>query len=296
MKKIIVIVGPTGVGKTKVSIELAKTFSGEIINCDSMQVYKHLNIGTAKITDHEKEDIVHHLLDIKQLDEDYTVYDFQSDARKKINDILNNKNLPIMVGGTGLYIKATLYNYEFNKEQKNFVDYKDIPNETLYDMLYKLDPTTDIHKNNRVRLIRALNYYTENKEPISVKPKSDTLLYNAIIIGLTMDRKALYDRINDRVDQMIKEGLIEEVKALYDKGVNSKPITTGISYKELYRYFDNEITLNEAIDLIKQNSRNYAKRQYTFFQNQLNVTWFNVNDDFNKTIKEIKETIKKELI
>lgn len=291
MNKIIVITGPTGVGKTKLSISLAKKLDSEIINADSMQIYKDLNIGTAKITNEEKENVLHHLFDIKNVDEDYSIYDYQLDARKKIEEINNrNKNI-IFVGGTGLYLKSALYDYKFNEEQQK-TDYEDLSTEELYQELLKLDPNTTIDRNNRRRLVRAINYYQTNNKPISDN-KTNKLLYDTIFIGLTTDRDKLYNIINKRVDVMISKGLIEEVKYFYDKKVYTKPLTSGIGYKELYKYFNSEITLEEAIELIKKNSRHYAKRQYTFFRNQMNIKWFNVDfDNFNNTINEVYEYIK----
>ena len=275
---IVCIVGPTGVGKTKLSIELAKYYNGIIINADSMQIYKELNIGTAKIKEEEKEGIKHYLFDIKEPTDMYTVYDYQKDLRKLLDD--NKEKNIIIVGGTGLYIKAGLYNYIFDEDDTNN-SYETLTNEELYNLVLKKDKDSDIHKNNRKRMIRFLN----KKE--SFKDK-DTLLYDAKFIGLTTDRETLYNRINDRVDLMIKEGLIEEVKNLYDRNIRSKAILTGIGYKELYEYFDGKISLEEAIELIKQRSRKYAKRQYTWFNNQMNINWFDVNfEDFNKTIEEV---------
>ena len=292
MKTIIVIVGPTGVGKTKLSIELAKRFNGEVINADSTQVYRGLDIATAKIKEEEKESIPHYLFDIKSIDEDYTVYDYQQDSRECIKDIIDRKKTPIMVGGTGLYIKATLYNYEFNKEIKNIDNYDKYSNEKLYNKLLKIDPNTEIHINNRKRVIRALNYYKETNMPLSSKKKADKLLYDAIIIGLTTERQTLYERINNRVDEMLEEGLLYEAKRIYDSNVRSKAVLTPIGYKELFSYFDNEKTLDECIDKIKQSSRRYAKRQYTWFNNQMDVTWFNVDfNNFDNTVDEVEEYI-----
>ncbi len=284
---IICVVGPTGVGKTKLSVELAKKYNAIIANCDSMQVYKRLNIGTAKVTEEEKAGIPHYLFDIKDPSEEYTVYDYQKDLRELIE---NNKNKNIIiVGGTGLYLKAALYDYRFPTEETNQKnDYTGYTNDELYEMALKKDPNITIHKNNRVRLERFLN--KEITEP--VEPKK---LYDHLIIGLTTTREELYDRINNRVDIMMKNGLLEEVKELYDENIKTKPLTGGIGYKELYEYFDNKISLEEAIDKIKQNSRHYAKRQYTFFNNQLDVKWFEVNfNDFNKTIKEVEDYIEGE--
>ena len=283
---IICIVGPTGVGKTKLSIELAKILNGEVINADSTQVYKELDIATAKVTEEEKEGIIHHLFDIKDINEDYTVYDYQKDSRKIIDDILSRGKIPIMVGGTGLYIKASLYDYKFEKESiKN--DYSKYSNEELYNMLKKVDSDTLIHINNRKRVERALNYYYEHNTPIS-NNKTDKLLYDVLFIGLTTDRNTLYERINKRVDIMVDNGLIIEAKKIYDSNIRSKAVMTPIGYKELFPYFDGEKQLDECINLIKQNSRRYAKRQYTWFNNQMNVKWFNVDfNNFSNTVKEV---------
>lgn len=288
---IIVIVGPTGVGKTKLSIELAKIYNGEVINADSTQVYKDLNIATAKVTEEEKEGVIHHLIDIKNIDEDYTVYDYQQDCRKKIEEILSKNKTPIIVGGTGLYINAVLYDYKFEQE-KNDSLYEEFNNDELYQQLISIDPNTNIHKNNRKRIIRALNYYQNNNKPMSEKETNNNLLYDAFIVGLTTDREKLYDRINKRVDIMIENGLEKEAKKIYNTGIRSKAVMTPIGYKELFAYFDSIISREEAIELIKKRSRNYAKRQYTWFNNKLNVKWFDVNfDNFNKTIDDVKKYI-----
>jgi len=287
MNKVIVITGPTGVGKTKLSVELAKRLNGEIINADSMQIYKDLNIGTAKITEEEKDNIKHHLFDIKTVEEDYSIYNYQKDARIKIDEILSCGKTPILVGGTGLYIKSALYDYKLNYEKSND-DYDNLSCKELYEMLIKLDKDIEIDKSNKRRLIRAINYYKENGKSIN-ENKTDKLLYDVIFIGLTTERSKLYDIINKRVDKMFDSGLEEEVRYFYDRKISTKPLINGIGYKELYKYFDNEISLEEAKELIKKNSRHYAKRQYTFFNNQMNIKWFSVNfDDFNETIKEVE--------
>ena len=289
---IIVIAGPTAVGKTKMSIELAKLLNGEVINSDSTQIFRDMDIGTAKVTEEEKEGISHHLFDIKNIDEDYTVYDYQRDCRKCIDDILSRGKTPILVGGTGLYIKAALYNYEF-EEENNSYDYSNLSNEELYNKLKDIDPDTDIHINNRKRVERALTYYMNNNKSISTNTKGNELVYDdVIIIGLTTDREVLYNRINKRVDVMVKEGLIEEAKKIYDTNIRSKAVMTPICYKELFDYFDNKISLEEALDLIRQRSRKYAKRQYTWFNHQIPVKWFNVDfDNFDNTINEVYEYI-----
>ena len=293
MKKVIVIVGPTAVGKTKLSIELANKFDGEIINADSTQIFKGLDIATAKVTEEEKENIIHHLIDIKDITDDYTVYDYQKDARSCIDDILKRGKTPILVGGTGLYIKACLYDYKFTEEGKITNDYLDFSNDELYEMLLKVDPETEIHKNNRKRVVRALNYYNENKKPLSSKEKTDKELYDTVYIGLTTDRETLYNRINKRVDTMVENGLLEEAKRIYESNIRTKAVLTPIGYKELFPYFSHEKSLDECLNLIKQNSRRYAKRQYTWFNNQMNVKWFNTDfNNFDNTVIEVKEYIK----
>ncbi len=273
---IIVIVGPTGVGKTKLSLELAKHFNGEIINADSTQIYKEMNIGTAKNTNYEN--IPHHLIDIKSLNEEYTIYDYQKDGRKIIKEIQNRNKTIIIEGGSGLYINALLYNY---KLKENYL--KTPPNISVNTMLNELSKLNlKIDKNNLQRIERLYNKHIINKEPITnQKPK---LLYNAIFIGLTTDRETLYNIINNRVDEMIKEGLITEAQELFKKYPNSKQLKSTIGYKE---FIPNK-NLEETINKMKQNSRNYAKRQYTWFNNKMNIKWFNPNyNNFNLTIKEI---------
>mgnify|MGYP002533309720 CR=1 FL=1 len=286
MNKVIVITGPTAVGKTKLSIELAKRYNGEIINADAVQVYKGLDIGSAKVTEEEKEDIPHHLFDIKEVDEEYTIYHYQKDCRKLIKEVQGRGKTPILVGGTGLYIKAALYDYKLT-EEKETNTYDNLTDEELYNKLLEADKDIVIDKNNRRRLIRALNYYKENNKSINTNT-TNKLLYDAIFIGLTTDRRILYDKINTRVDIMIKDGLLNEVKAFYDKNVRTKPLLNAIGYREIYSYFDGNISLEEAIDKIKQNSRHYAKRQYTFFNHQLPVVWFETDySNFNNTVEKV---------
>lgn len=285
---VIVITGPTATGKSELSLFLAKKLKGEIINADSTQVYEGLDIATNKIQD--KKHIYHHLFDIIPIVEDYTVFDYQKDTRKIIDRILEQGKTPILVGGTGLYIKAALYDYEFAKKEKN--TYEGIDNEKLYKKLLSIDPDTDIHKNNRVRIINALNYYEANHKPYSKKEKNEKLLYDTLFIGLTADRKILYDKINKRVDTMFEEGLLEEARRLYDSKIRTKAVMTPIGYKELFDYFEGNMTLEEAKELIKRHSRNYAKRQYTWFNNQMKLKWFNTDyDDFKNTENEVLEYI-----
>ena len=276
---ILVVVGPTGVGKTKLSVELAKKYNAIVVNGDSMQVYKGLDIGTAKVTEEEKCGIDHFLFDVVSVEDMYTVFDYQRDLRKVL-ELYKDRNI-VIVGGTGLYIKAGLYNYEFSEEDNNTNTYDEYSNEELLEIVKKLDSETLIHVNNRKRLIRRLNKKIEGND-------KNTLLYDAKFIGLTTDRDTLYERINKRVDVMVDNGLLDEVKSFYDQNIRSKAIMTGIGYKELYEYFDGNISLDEALDLIKQRSRKYAKRQYTWFNYQMDVKWFDVDfNDFNNTINDV---------
>lgn len=284
---IICVVGPTAVGKTALSIALAKKYNAIIINCDAMQVYKGLDIGTAKVTKKEQENVPHYLLDFVPVTKNYTVYDYQKDARKILEEN-KNRNI-IFVGGTGLYLKSALYDYRFSEEEvPSSNQYSNKTNEELYALCLKKDETCNIHVNNRKRLERFLS--RTNIKPAPCKP-----LYEFYTIGLTTNRDKLYDKINKRVDKMIINGLISEARKYYDEKIFSKALLTGIGYKELYQYFDNKITLDEAINLIKKNSRHYAKRQYTWFNHQMAVTWFNTcYEDFNKTVLEVENYLEAE--
>lgn len=287
---IIVIIGPTGVGKTKLSILLAKIYNAEIINGDAMQVYKEMDIATAKIKEEEKEGIPHHLFDICNYKDNYTVFDYQRDCRCKIADIISRGKNVIIVGGTGLYIRAALYDYRFIEEEKRR-KYNHLSDEELYLKVKQFDKNVDIHKNNRRRLERLLEKY-ENGSVIEAC--GDNKIYDFLTIGLTTDRSLLYEKINKRVDKMVDEGLLEEAKMFYDREVSTKSLNTAIGYKELFEYFDGRSTLEQALYNIKKNSRHYAKRQYTFFNNKFDVTWFNTNyEDFSKTVLDVKEYIDK---
>ena len=294
MQKVIVIVGPTGVGKTKLSIELAKRLNGEIINGDSMQIYKEMNIGTAKIKEEEKENIPHHLFSILSINESNSIYEFQSLVRNKIEEIASRNKLPIIVGGTGLYLKACLYDYEFKESNSNddvLKKYENYSNEELHLELEKLDKETSdkVHPNNRRRVLRAIQIALENKENKSSleKKQKHKLIYDAVIIGLSLDRKILHARQDLRVDEMMKEGLLKEVEALVNnQDFLNNTASQAIGYKEFIPYFKNEITLQEAINQVKIHTHQYAKRQYTFFRNQFNINWVEVDlNNFNKVIE-----------
>lgn len=294
---VLCIVGPTAVGKTKMSIELAKQLNGEIISGDSMQIYRGMDIGTAKATMDERQGIPHHLIDEKNPDEPYSVAAFQQTVRAKIEEIKSRGKLPIIVGGTGLYIKSVLYDYEFAGESESKeVDeakYGHLSNEELHAKLATVDEAgaKDIHPNNRKRVIRALEIYETSgvKKSEMIEKQEHKMIYDACLIGLTDDRTVLYDRINKRVDVMYETGLVEEVKALFDQGIPAESQSIrAIGYKELYDYFKGFISLEESKELIKRNSRRYAKRQYTWFNNQMDVTWFKVDvQHFDKTVQEV---------
>ena len=291
MKKIIVIVGPTGVGKTKLSVELAKKMDAEIINGDSVSIYKDLNIGSAKPTKEEQQNIPHHLIDWKELEEEYSIFDYQKDVRKKIEEISSKGKNIILVGGSGLYIKAALYDYEFSEKTTHYT-YDEYTNEELLQKIQKYSLPTLPEVGNRKRLVRLLNKL-ENEETIT--NRKDECLYPIQIIGLTLDRETLYKRIDERVDQMLENGLLEEVKSLKERYKTSKILNTAIGYKEFYDYLFGKKELNAVIEEVKKDSRHFAKRQYTFFNHQMPTEWHTVNlEDFSKTIEEIYESIKKE--
>ena len=282
---ILCVVGPTGVGKTKLSVELAKHYNAVVLNGDSMQVYKELNIGTAKVTEEEKEGIEHLLFDIVEPTDMYTVYDYQKDLRRVLEDN-KDKNI-VIVGGTGLYLKAALYNYVFTEEENNET-YDDLTNEELYELVMKKDSNCDIHVNNRKRMIRFLN----REENIKDK---DKLLYDVKFIGLTTDREYLYERINERVLVMFGEGLICEVKDLINKYGITNILKRAIGYKEVIMYLNNEITKEDCIELIQKNSRHYAKRQYTWFNNKMDINWFDVDfNNFHNTYVEVLKYLEKQ--
>lgn len=293
MDKVIIITGPTAVGKTKCSISVAKHFNTEIINGDAYQIYKHMNIGTAKPSSEEMKQINHHLIDFIDPKETFSVADYQRIVRAKITEFNQNNIIPLIVGGSGLYIESVICNYTFDGKTRdlNFEEkFKDYSNEELHNYLKQLSYTDaeEIHPNNRKRVIRAIEIL-ENNETKGTKKKE--MLYDALVIVLNDDRNELYNRINNRVDLMIKDGLIDEVKSLYpDKlGLTAK---AAIGYKEIFEYLDGNMTLKEAIDKVKQYSRNYAKRQLTWFRNKDYVTEVMINvSNFNETIKQVIKLI-----
>ena len=293
MLDLVMIVGPTAVGKTKLSVEVAKKFSCEIINGDAMQFYQGLDIGTAKIKPQEMQGIKHHLLDILSPEAEFSVAEYQTLVREKIA-ILKEKGLfPVIVGGSGLYLSSVVDDYQFLGEKRNtelMKEYDELSTESLARILIDTKPllAKKCDLSNRRRVLRTLE-----KSESDLQEQTMPYYDNALIIGLEIERKVLYQRIEERVDSMIKNGLIEEALKFYELGITGQSIKA-IGYKELFSYFKGEITLEEAISLIKRNSRRYAKRQMTWFKNKMNVTWFNVDlNDFNNTVIEVIEYIKK---
>ncbi|TSI10150.1 tRNA (adenosine(37)-N6)-dimethylallyltransferase MiaA [Lysinibacillus sp. BW-2-10] len=292
--EVVAIVGPTASGKTALSIKLAKQFNGEVINGDSMQIYKGLDIGTAKITDEEMEGIPHHLLSFKEPTESFSVAEYQLLVREKIEEIRSRGKLPIIVGGTGLYVQAVLYDFQFTKEdvdeearQTYYEELAKIGPDAMHARLAELDPETasTIHPNNTRRVIRALELVELHgvSKAAEEHNRGDVPLYNHLIIGLDMDREKLYERINLRVDVMMEKGLLDEVKWLWDQNIRDVQAVQAIGYKELYAYFDGRMSLEDAVEQLKQNSRRYAKRQLTYFRNKMDVQW--IGDDWNKIVK-----------
>ncbi|CDD21422.1 tRNA dimethylallyltransferase [Firmicutes bacterium CAG:313] len=294
MKKVIVITGPTAVGKTKLSIEIAKRLQTDIINGDAYQIYQKMNIGTAKPTDDEKQGVTHHYMDFLDSSKTYSIAEFQKGVRECIDDLTSKNKVPLIVGGSGLYIDSVIKNYQFLEEKRSNEQskYDSLTNEELHQVLANLDPdkASEIHPNNRKRVLRAIELISSNVDNTS-RSKKNELVYDALIIFLNDNRESLYDRINKRVDKMLADGLIEEVKNI---GINNYSMTSkvAIGYKEVIQYLNNEIDYNEMVELIKKNSRHYAKRQFTWFKNQDNCQVVNINlEDFNKTIDEVYNLI-----
>ena len=297
MEKVIVVIGPTSVGKTKMGVALAKKLNGEVISGDSMQVYRQMDIGTAKVTVEEMEGVKHHCIDILDPKDQYSVHDFQQTVRKQITEIISRGHVPIIVGGTGLYIKAALYDYTFSEMENNHDEinekYKDYTNEQLYDYLKQIDEESAkiLHFNNRRRVLRAIEIYeqTGQKKSEIINEQEHICLYDAYFVGLTLPRELLYKRINLRVDLMMKNGLQEEMESLIKQGLTRENQSMkAIGYKEWFDYFEGKCDLNEVSENIKKHSRQYAKRQFTWFKNQFEVHWYDVClEDFSKTIDEV---------
>ncbi|AXF55058.1 tRNA (adenosine(37)-N6)-dimethylallyltransferase MiaA [Salicibibacter kimchii] len=297
-KPVIAIVGPTAVGKTTVGIEMAKHFSGEIINGDAFQVYRGLDIGTAKVTEEEKEGVSHHLIDILEPTDTYSAARFRQDAHQKMGEIEERGHLPIVVGGTGMYIKGLTADWSFSeaardqslrdrlearaKEKEGTIQ--------LHEELRSLDSDAAkrIHPRNARKVIRALEIlYAGKKPPAPVQSENPSgKSHQVIMVGLTMERSLLYERIESRVDQMIASGLLPEVRALYDAGIRHTQSMKGIGYKELVAYLDGYYSWPEAIAQLKKNSRRFAKRQLTWFRNKEQVTWFEISEEAKQNVIE----------
>lgn len=289
-KTVVVIVGSTAVGKTELSIEIARKFNGEIISGDSMQVYRGMDIGTAKITTEETKGIPHYMIDIREPDEEFSVADFKTYVQKYIDEITNRQKLPIIVGGSGLYIQGALYNFNFSERKRNQAiteklekELEDKGNDFLYNRLKKIDPkqAEKIHPNNFRRVIRALEVYEMTGKTMSTyhQEQNNEPLYDIIYIGLEMERKLLYNRINKRIDMMVENGLEAEVYDLYKRGFKDYQSMKAIGYKEFIPYFEKEQSLERSIELLKRNSRRYAKRQNTWFKNKMDITWYTINPE-----------------
>ena len=301
MNKVVVIVGPTGIGKTKLSIELAKFLKSEVINGDAFQIYKGMDIGTAKVTEEEKCGIPHHLFDICEVDEVFSAFDYQIKCREKLDELFKKNIIPVIVGGTGLYLKSALYDYKFveEKEPIDMSEYEKLDNQSLYNKLVELDEEAakKTHPNNRRRVMRSLQICLSvdgNKTDL-INTQEHKLLYDVKFVGLETSREKLYDRCNRRVDIMLEQGLEEEVRALYEKYKDKKNLTSfqAIDYKEFFDYFEGKCSREDAIELVKKNTRNYVKRQYTWFKRQVNATWYDVDfENFNNTVDAITKDLK----
>ncbi|MCH1623698.1 tRNA (adenosine(37)-N6)-dimethylallyltransferase MiaA [Fredinandcohnia quinoae] len=303
-EKLVVLIGPTAVGKTQLSIKLAKQLNAEIISGDSMQIYRGMDIGTAKITEEEMEGIPHHLINIRNPEDPFSVAEFQTLVRECIQKIHERGKLPMIVGGTGLYIQSVIYDYKFTDTASDPKFRIELEQQiadggalVLYDKLKKLDPESAkrIHPNNIRRLIRALEIIHTTGTTISenIDKQEVEELYDLAIVGLTMDREILYNRINKRVDIMMQQGLLNEVSSLYQSGLKDCQSIQAIGYKELYSYLEGKVTLETAVEQLKQNSRRYAKRQLTWFRNKMNVQWFTMGDNLHseEKFKEIYKYI-----
>lgn len=294
MIDVIAIVGPTASGKTALSIELAKRLGGEIINGDSMQVYRGMSIGTAKIEPQEMQGIPHHLLDIKEPEEPFSVAEYQQLVREKISEIQSRGKLPIIVGGSGLYVQAVLFDYRFTEEGADSELRSELQAELerfgpghMYRKLLELDPESEIHPNNTRRVVRAIEIAMSG-QPKTERSLALSPMYNEVIIGLDISRDVLYERINARVDAMLSRGLLEEVQELRERGIQQAQSIQAIGYKEIYAHLAGKLSLEEAVAQLKQNSRRYAKRQFTYFKNKLPIFWIDAQEDLEKNILEIQ--------
>lgn len=300
---VLAIVGPTASGKTALSVALAKAINGEVINGDSTQVYKGFNIGTAKITEAEMDGVPHHLFDILDPTESFSVAEYQTAVRACIKDIQARGKMPIIAGGTGLYVQSVLYDFRFTEEVSDpeirtrlESELKEKGPEHLYEKLVRLDPNgaEKIHPNNHRRIIRALEIIeiTGKTKEQHEQNQGDQALFNHLIFGLEMDRDILYDRINRRTDIMMAQGFLNEVKGLMLEGLKDTPAMKAIGYRELQHYLEEKLTYDEAIEAIQKGTRNYAKRQMTYFKNKLDIQWLNAERGTEENMKEIMRVLK----
>lgn len=293
MAKIIVIGGPTASGKTTLAIELAKRLDGEIINADSMQIYKEMQIGTARPTIEEMQEIKHYLFGIKSVSDSFSVADYQKLARDTIAKVLKKKKVPILIGGTGLYLKSVLYDYDFQEvnARENETKYDDLTNDELYQKLVALDPeaAAKTHPHNRKRVLRALQIGESGTTKTEMIAKqSHTLQYDCVFVGLTMSRKLLYERIDERIAKMMEQGLTGEAKKVLELASSNSTALQAIGYKEFIPYFNHNQDIIQTVANIKTNTHHYAKRQYTFFNNQFEVNWYNLEgQNLNSIINDI---------
>ena len=282
MSKAVAIVGPTASGKSSTAVEVAERFNGEVINGDSVQVYRHLDVGSAKTTPIEMKGIKHHLIDILDIGQQFNVQLFQSLGREKISEIQSQGKLPVIAGGTGLYIKALLYDYDFVPISAPLNEYEDTDTETLYARLVQLDAASaaKIHPHNRQRLVRALQMAESgNLKSAQEEGQTHQMIYDCFIAGLTMPRELLYQRINQRVDQMFDNGLLQEAGWINDNYDWSAEGLHGIGYREFADYFAGKAALQQTREAIKMHTRQFAKRQYTWWNNQMKVSWYDVTQD-----------------
>lgn len=296
--EVLAIVGPTASGKTALSIELAKVLNGEIINGDSMQIYRGLDIGTAKITEEEMQNIPHHLLDIKEPTESFSVAEYQSIVRAKIAEIQSIGKLPIIVGGTGLYVQSVLYDYQFTEDRVNdnirqayYEELERIGPVRMHEKLKEIDPESAnvIHPNNTRRVIRAIEIaeHSSTQKSAGLHNRGSKPMYRHLIVGLDINRELLYERINMRVDQMMEKGLLEEANHLWVNQIKDGQAVQAIGYKELFGFFNGDTSLDLAVTELKQNSRRYAKRQFTYFRNKMNIHWVDPTRKKEEIIPEI---------
>lgn len=302
-RPLIILTGPTAVGKTALSIELAKALGGEIISADSMQVYRHMDIGSAKVTEEEMQGVPHHLIDVMDPKEEFNVTRFQAMAKEAMNGIYARGHVPIIAGGTGFYIQALIYDIDF-KENEDSSDIRqelerlgeEHGNEYLHEMLRTIDPESAeaIHANNRKRVIRAIEYYRMTGQKISEhnqEEREKTSPYDFYYYVLTCERSRLYERIDERVDLMLNMGLVEEVQRLKDRGCYKGMISMqGLGYKEILDYLDGSCTLEEAVYVLKRDTRHFAKRQLTWFKRERDVRWLEL-EKFDSDRKKVLEYI-----